>query len=307
MATQFDIREKINQQIISSLEKGGLPPWKKPWRSQQNTGIPINITSRRPYRGINLLLIALHQERYGFQSRYFGTFDQWRQVSGKIQRRPDTVRNGEWGAGIIFYNSFTKTIEDEITGSESEKEIYFLRQYTVFCIDQVEGLHLDRFRAEKNNSSESSFIDYAPAESFISSIGADISYGYDKACYSPSTDKIFLPNKQDFDENSPNEFYATAFHELLHWSEQRCGWSGSYAEGELRAEIGAAYLMNELKVPQSNDFTNHFSYLDHWIQQLKRDNRFILRASAAASKAVDFLLVQTGFKQLEHHNELAST
>ena len=76
----------------------------------------------------------------------------------------------------------------------------------------------------------------------------------------------------------------------MHWSEHRLDWEGNYAEGELRAEIGACYALAELGVPQSDDLTNHHAYLESWLAALQRDPRFIFAASTAASKAADFVL-----------------
>jgi antirestriction protein ArdC len=101
-------------------------------------------------------------------------------------------------------------------------------------------------------------------------------------------DYIQMPPKPSF--NPPKEFYATTLHELMHWSEYRLGWKGTYAEGELRAEIGACYALAELNVPQSDDLSNHHAYLENWLAALRNDPRFIFVASTAASKAADFVL-----------------
>ena len=90
--------------------------------------------------------------------------------------------------------------------------------------------------------------------------------------------------------SSEKEFYSTALHELAHWSEKRCEWNGNYAEGELRAEIAAAFMCSELQIPQSDDLTNVNAYLQNWLKALRSDSRFILKASAAASKAADYVL-----------------
>ena len=77
------------------------------------------------------------------------------------------------------------------------------------------------------------------------------------------------------------------------------GWSGNYAEGELRAEVGACFLANALGLPNSDDLTNHESYIGHWLQALESDPKYIFRASAAASKAADFILAYSRPKAAE--------
>ena len=86
------------------------------------------------------------------------------------------------------------------------------------------------------------------------------------------------------------EFYSVSFHELGHWSECRTDWHGDYAEGELRAEIAASFMLAELGVPQSDNLDNHNAYLKSWLEALRNDNRYIFRASTAASRAADFIL-----------------
>ena len=88
MPTQDQIRSQITQQIIDALENG-CPPWRQPWLGTANTGRPTNVVSEKPYRGINPLLLSLHQQRHGFRSRWYGTFKQWQDMGGKVMRRPD--------------------------------------------------------------------------------------------------------------------------------------------------------------------------------------------------------------------------
>ena len=286
MATQEHIREQITRRIVEALEKGGVPPWRQPWMGT-HTGRPANVVSGNSYRGVNPLLLSLHQQRYGFRSRWYATFRQWQDMGGRIKRRPSDVPPGEWGCGIIFWSKVTKTEENE-HGEEEEKDIFFMRQYVVFSVDQVEGEHLDHLRAKDDGPLNTEFVDFEPAEAAIRATDVDIRYGGDRAFYHRNGDYIQMPPKGKF----PNEagFYSVSFHELGHWSECRTDWHGDYAEGELRAEIAASYMLAELGVPQSSDLTNHQAYLKSWLEALRNDNRYIFRASTAASRAADFIL-----------------
>ena len=287
MATQEQIRDQITRQIIVALEKG-VPPWKQPWIGTKNTGRPANCVSGKPYRGINPLLLALHQHRHGFRSRWYGTFRQWQDRGGRIMRRPNEVPPGQWGCGIIYYAPISKTITDPITGEESEEKYPLLKTYSVFSVDQVEGDHLDHLRARDDGPVNLDFVDFEPAEVAIRATEADIRYTGDRAFYHRGADYIQVPPKGKFPKES--EFYAVCLHELSHWSEKRTDWKGDYAEGELRAEIAAAYMLAELGVPQSDNLENQKSYLANWLQSLRNDNRYIFRASTAANKAADFVL-----------------
>jgi antirestriction protein ArdC len=288
MATQDQIRDQITNQIIEALEEGKTVPWRQPWIGIKNGGRPANVVSSNPYRGINPLLLSLHQQRHGFRSKWYGTFKQWQDMGGRIVRRPNDVLPGAWGCGIIYYCPITKTVTDPITGEENEEKYPLLKTYSVFSIDQVEGEHLDHLRAKDDGPLNNQFIDFDPAERAITATEAEIRHKGDRAFYHRSGDYIQMPPKTKF----PNEadFYATAFHELAHWSESRTEWKGDYAEGELRAEIAAAYMLAELGVPQSSDLSNHQSYVQSWLKALRNDNRFIFKASTAANKAADYVL-----------------
>ena len=110
-------------------------------------------------------------------------------------------------------------------------------------------------------------------------------------------DYICLPSKDQFE--SSHEFYATALHELVHWSEIRRAWTGSYAMGELVAEIGACFLCGQLGIPCSENMENHIAYLGEWLKELQNDDRAILKAASQASKAAELILSFSRPKQAE--------
>jgi antirestriction protein ArdC len=288
MATQEQIRDQITKQIIIALEEGKTVPWRQGWVGIKNGGRPTNVVSSNPYRGINPLLLSLHQQRHGFRSKWYGTFKQWDNLGGRVMRRPSDVPPGKWGCGIIYYCPISKTITDPTTGEESEEKYPLLKTYSVFSIDQVEGDHLDHLRAKDEGPLNDEFVDFEPAERAIAATEADIRYTGDRAFYNVGGDYIQVPPKNRYFR--PSEFYSTCLHELAHWSESRTEWKGDYAEGELRAEIAAAYMLAELGVPQSEDLTNHQAYLQSWLKALRNDSRYIFRASTAANKAADYVM-----------------
>jgi antirestriction protein ArdC len=289
MPTQNDIRAAITNQIIEALESGNLPPWRRPWRLGKNAGAHANVISKRSYRGLNPILLDLASEKHGLTSKWWGTFNQWRQLGGRVMPRPDHVSPGKWGTQIAFWSPVTKKVENE-NGDLEDDRFYVLRLYTVFNVDQTTGL--DHLRASHPETDEPLTVDYQPAEDAIEATGACIRYGGIQAFYRPSGDFIQIPPKASFE--SLDEYYGTCFHELCHWSERRLDWkrdeTDSYARYELVAEIGSCYLCRELGVPASDDLTNHVAYLKNWLQAMKNDPRFIFVASGLASKAADFIL-----------------
>jgi antirestriction protein ArdC len=292
MPSQTDIRQQITDQIIAALESGNVPPWRRPWKVGKNSGAHANVVSKRSYRGLNPVLLDLASETHGFSSRWWGTFNQWKQLGGRVKPRPSHVPPGKWGTQICFWTPVTKTTKNDL-GDDEEDRFFVLRMYNVFNIDQVEGL--DHLRAGQADTTEPVVIDYEPADHAIEATGATSRYGGGKAFYTPATDSITVPPRATFE--SVNEFYATCFHELTHWSEHesRLNWSrkekeNTYQLGELVAEIASCYLCRELGVPASDDLTNHIAYVNSWLQAMKNDPRFIFAASGQASKAAHFIL-----------------
>lgn len=286
MPTQTEIRTKITESIVEALKAGGLPPWRMPWATHPNgRGLPTNAATGRKYSGVNPLILQAAARRHGLRSKFWATFNQWRDLGCSIMQRPSHVAPGAWGTTAILFKPLTKTETDPETGKEKERSIPLLRTFSLFNADQVTGAERWQVKDEPVNDG---FVDYQPAEIAIEATGADIRHGGDRAYYRPSGDFIQLPFKHQFAEEK--EYYSTAFHELAHWSETRMKWTGSYALGELRAEIASAYMLAELGVPQSDDLSNSQSYLSWWLAALKDDPTCIFRISTAASRAADFVL-----------------
>jgi antirestriction protein ArdC len=291
MPTQNEIREQITRTIVDTLKSGGLPPWRRPWAADPAAGFPCNVVSQKRYRGINPLLLQIAAMRHGLTSKWWATFNQWKELGGRVMRRPDDVPPGGWGAGIIYWSKVTK-VEENDDGEEEEKEVYFLRQYTVFNVDQVEGSHLDHLRVGHSITNANPIDSYEEADRVIEATKADIRYGGNAAFYNRTQDYIQVPLREQF---TAAEYYETVFHETVHWSEHpsRLNWNRAgegYAMGELIAEIGSCFLASELGIPNAETLPNHASYLQSWLKAMQNDHRFIFHASSQASKAADFIL-----------------
>jgi antirestriction protein ArdC len=290
MPTQQQLREAITKQIIEALQNG-LPPWRKPWSNDPAAGPACNVVSLKKYRGINPLLLAIASMRHDLKSKFWGTWNQWKDLGGQVKRRPSDVPPGSWGTNIVFWSRITKTEENE-DGEEEERDIFFMRSYTVFNIDQVEGDHLDHLRVGHSVGNANPVDTYEEADRVIEATQADIRYGGNRACYSPSGDYIRVPMKEQF---VAGEWYETIFHELCHWTQHtsRLNWNpveGGYALGELMAEIGSCYLAAELGIPMAESSVNHQAYIATWLRGLQNDHRFIFQASSQAAKAADYVM-----------------
>lgn len=288
MASQNEIRERVANEVVTAL-KNGVVPWHKPWAASVNAGFPSNIISKRRYSGVNPLLLQVSALRKGFHARWWGTFNQWKNVGGRVMKRPAAVAEGQWGTKIIFFKPIV-TVARNAAGVEEERTFPLLREYVVFNAEQVEGVEQFRIQALAARKE----ADFEPAEKVIAATEADIRHGGDEAFYrSPPQDYIQLPHKSQFEQGiGLASYYDTAFHELAHWSEPRLGWDrSSYALAELRAEMAAAFLSAEIGVPSNGpNQKNHAAYLDYWTKAMSEDYRMIFRISSAASAAANFVL-----------------
>jgi len=282
--TANEIRTAITNQIVEALTNCQLPPWRKPWSNDPNAhGLHSSLSSRKPYRGINQLLLQLAADRHGFNSKWWGTFPQVRSSGG-------SVRRGEKGTQVVLYKPVKRTRLDE-NGEEKDDGFRVLKTFVVFNVEQTTGL--DEFRVGFGQPQEDTTNRHEQADTVIEETGADIRYGGNRAFHSPDGDFIQSPHRHQF--VSPEAFYETMFHELCHWSEGRVGFDRSkpgntYAFGELVAEIGACFLMGELGMAATDDLTNQTAYLQHWLKGMNGDPSFIFKASSQASKAAEFIL-----------------
>lgn len=295
MPSENELRRKITDQIIAVLSDGTqLPPWRRTWSCNSGPAWPTNVVSGRPYAGVNTMLLELAARRHGLHSNWWGTFRQWEQVGGRVKKRPGDVPPGEWGTTITFCKPITRAEIDE-DGEEMEEKFFVLRSFVVFNLDQVEG-PFDHLRtATLSSTVPDTERRYEHADTVIRATAADIRHGGDEAYYSLDGDFIRLPHRHHF--RTPEDYYHAASHECVHWTEHpaRLNWDRSqpantYAMGELIAEIGGCYLMGELGLPTGDDLRNHAAYLKHWLAGMQGDTRFIFRASAQASRAVDHIL-----------------
>jgi antirestriction protein ArdC len=180
------------------------------------------------------------------------------------------------------------------SGEEIERDIPFMKGYTVFNAEQVDGLPPQFYAAPPPPLPAFERID--TAERFTKATGADIRHGGGRAYYAVDADRVQLPPFETF--RDAESYYATLLHELTHWTRhetrlarefgrKRWGDAG-YAAEELVAELGAAFLCADLGVtPEPRD--DHAAYIASWLDVLKSDKRAIFTAAACASRAADFL------------------
>lgn len=283
-----DIYSRITNQIIAALEQG-VKPWTQPWNAAHAAGHvsrPLRHNGQ-PYGGINVLTLWASAMSGSFSAPIWMTFRQAIELGGH-------VRKGEKGSPVVYANTITRAETDEATGDDVERTVPFLKAYTVFNVEQIEGLpgHFYALAESSRNPDER----IADAETYFAATRADIRHGGDSAYYSPALDYIQMPPFEAF--RDAQAYYATLAHEATHWTRhatrldrdfgrKRFGDDG-YAREELVAELGAAFLCADLGLALE-DRADHAAYIGHWLAVLKDDKRAVFTAAAHAQRAIDYL------------------
>jgi len=269
------IYQQVTDRIITELENGAAP-WIKPWTTFAGNE-DQNIISKKPYQGINRLILGMS----GFSMPYWASFKQWQELGG-------TVKKGEKGTMIVFYSPIQKDSVNPENGNIEQSIYHCLKSYYVFNACQVEGIDF-----EVPAKPEKQFNPVPALEDRMIKTGANIKHGSNSAFYRPSEDSIHLPNKTDF--KSESDYYATALHELVHWSGAKHRLDRTkgkrfadtaYAFEELVAELGAAFLCQDYSIQGD---LRHADYIGSWLKCLKADNKAIFNAAALAQKAANYI------------------
>jgi antirestriction protein ArdC len=272
-----DVFKVVTDQILSQLNSG-IVPWRRPWSSNG----PTSYTTNKEYQGINTILLQSN-----YESPYWLTFRQAQKMGGAIKA-------GEKGRPIVFVDRIVKEEKNE-KGKVSFKVLHFLKYYTVFNWCQTKGLP-EKIPSERDNQQIPS------AEELLRLRAPRIDTDTERAYYSPHSDTIYLPLLDQFE--SIEAYYATAFHELTHWT----GGAGrlcrdtirNYHVGkdvrsqeELTAEMGAAFFCQMAALDTSETLQNSAAYIQSWIQHLQNNPKWVLKASKQAKDAVEFVLTGT--------------
>jgi antirestriction protein ArdC len=264
----------VTEQILKQLESG-VAPWQKPWTTEP----PKNLVSKKCYRGINVFLLASN----GYGSPYWLTYKQATERGGH-------VRKGQHGMRVVFWKIGTRESEDA-DGETVERKSILLRYYTLFNVEQCEGVDSPEGVRTANPIEE--------CERIVSGMPNGPTFEQDyRAWYRPSTDTVGMPARTAF--NSPEAYYSTLFHELVHSTGHvsRVGRDGieqlntfgseSYSKEELIAEMGAAMLCGAAGIKRKT-LSNSAAYLKSWIDVLKADSHIVVSAASQAQKAADYI------------------
>ena len=284
----MDIYGIITEKIITLLENG-VVPWRRPW---SGIGLPRNLVSMKPYRGINYFLLSASK----YVSPYWVTMRQANELGGHI-------RKGEESTPIVFWkvDDARNDAEDASVNDRDHKarRRFLLRYYRAWNLEQCElpARVLDKLPTIQTHQHDP----IEAAERIIAQMPNPprIQYCGSKAFYSPATDCITLPPRELF--ISAEEHFATLAHEMIHstGSEKRLAREGLceaapfgstvYSKEELTAECGAAYLCAEAGISNAV-IDNQTAYLAGWLARVRADRELLIHAAAQAQRAADYVL-----------------
>lgn len=288
-----DVYQRVTDRIVSELEQG-VRPWHKPWNAEHAAGRitrPLRFNGV-PYNGINVVMLWSAAVAQGYAAPIWMTFKQAQEMGAH-------VRKGEKGNLVVYADRIRRTETDEKTGEEQERDIPFMKGYTVFNVEQIEGLPAQFYAPAEKRLDPVQRIDHA--ETFFGATGADIRHGGNQAYYTVTHDYVQMPPFESF--RDAESYYATLAHECTHWTRhtsrlerefgrKRWGDEG-YAMEELVAELGSAFLSADLDLtPEPR--ADHAAYIGSWLNVLKNDKRAIFTAASHAQRAADFL---NGFQE----------
>ena len=159
-----DVYRKVTSQIINAIE-AGVSNWRMPWHTSGRFAFsPINVSSHKPYRGINTLCLWAAAQAKGYACGEWGTYQQW-------QERGAQVRKGEKATTVVFWKFAHDRAESQDDSNDTQasgSHLLFTRGYSVFNAGQVDSYTA---KAESAASVEQRI---ESAEQFFSGIGAHL-------------------------------------------------------------------------------------------------------------------------------------
>ncbi len=284
---QKDIYARVTDKILSDLEQGNLT-WRKPWNSDHFAGQVMRPLRWNdiPYTGINTLMLWGTAAEQGYSSPYWMTFKQAIELKAN-------VRKGEKGTQIVYADKMIREEEND-SGEMQTRQIPFLKPYTVFNANQIEGLS-EAFYTKPEPPTVTNLTRNQELENFFAQTKADI-YTGTQATYSITTDRVQMPPFEAF--GRAEDYYAILAHEITHWTRhptrldrdlgRKTYGDAGYAREELVAELGACFLAADLGFEPMPE-VKHAAYIQSWLQALQDDKRLIFTAASHAQKAVEYI------------------
>lgn len=313
---------KFTEQMIQTIKdmKSG---WRKTWISTSANGIPMNFSGRN-YNRMNEFFLYLFCEAKRFRYPVFITLHAANAMGAHVNKGAESAPVLFWKIDVKDKNGRRIELDDYRKLSRAEQAEYqtfpVLKYYNVFNIEdtnlsEVQPEKVDKFLKQNFKEPELRSADGMYANSALDSMIDEQTWVcpisckmQDRAFYSPATDSITLPTKEQFNLGGTEdeifiagqEFYSTMLHEMTHSTGSKSRLdriksaafgTDDYAREELVAELTAALIGHKMgfntKVQENNA-----AYMDGWLKSLGEDPKFLISVLADVNKAV---------LMIEHH------
>jgi antirestriction protein ArdC len=279
-----ELYETVTNSIISMMEQG-TKPWAPTWNASQCMTHPLRSNGEK-YQGINTVILWTACQVKGYTGKHWFTFKQALEMGA-------SVRKGEKASPVVFFTTLEKETDKVKDGQPVVDKIPCLKTYSVFNACQIDKLP-EKYLTQPAATVKTNPDQPIPAiDLFVSNTGVNLTHRGGRAYYECNTNNVVMPHFSDF--HTAQDYYATLLHEMTHWTghpkridRNMKPNTASYAFEELIAELGAAFLCADLGITNAPR-EDHASYLQHWPGILKKDNKAIFQAAAAAQKACNYL------------------
>lgn len=286
-----DLMAKLTQRVIDAIENDLAGKWEKPWVTLlAGSRFPVNVTTEKPYRGMNILMGMLTQIEREYETSLWATYRQWQNIGGQVQKGEKGTQMVKWTPRYNCHTCETRKDKNLCPPSHLVTKYMAGRAFTVFNLAQQEGYIHEELELTTPGENP-----YMLADRFLTRTGATINKKISNDAYfDVINDEITLPLPEQFD--SWAAFYGTAFHELTHWTGHKsrlnrltaAGFgSKEYAQEELVAELGAVFHGSHLQV-EIEPHMEHANYLKSWLTTLKEHPRVLYRAASQAQAALEY-------------------
>jgi putative DNA primase/helicase len=288
-----DYVASIAEQLIAQLE-AGTAPWVKPWRPGARF-MPFNPITGKDYRGMNAVILLMTAEALGYGDARWMTYKQAASEGGQVRRgeKSTLIQYWKWREERPVIGADGAPLRD--ADGKAIIEVVELVRPRVFAAAVFNGAQIDGLVEQEARPALPEWQRHELAEAILTNSGARIQHlACDRAAYNRILDAIVLPERSQFP--SADGYYATALHELGHWTGHATRLnrdlahpfgSQGYAREELRAEIASLMLGDRLGI--GHDPSQHAAYVGHFLQILRSEPQEVFRAASDAEKIVTFL------------------
>jgi antirestriction protein ArdC len=296
-----ELRSKMTQAFILKIEEGVMP-WRRKWRVNPPDS---NGVSGRGYNGVNVFLLDFARLINGWESGSWYTFSSSMQAlgyeregrywtwTGEGPNKKLGVRKGSVGTHVVYYSRVTK--EDK-HGDETSFPIW--RVFTLFNREQIEGGDLLPNKGDDREPPKD-FTKRDDIDAWALDVIPELKWGGDRAV-TVNHSAVTMPLPGMF--HTIDDYYAVLFHEAIHTTKRpgKLKRKLDYGTEELVAELGAAFLCRHFRINSSED--DHSSYIGSWLENMKKDPKYLWEAMGMANDAANFLLKEGGMLNEEEAN-----